>query len=268
MKAQTRQDDDERTLDAYSIRNAFAVLRAALNTAVQRNRIPKNPCTGVELPAPDDEEIQPLTPAQVEALLTLLDTAERDRATGTRRPHRLAALYHIATRCGLRKGEILGLRWQDIDLDRRELRVVGQMQSGEHTKTKSKRSRRTLPLTADLVQVLRGHKRTQREEQAISAAGWNARDLVFCSENGTPISQSNLTRQLNALLRRAGLPDIRFHDLRHTYAALSIAAGVDIYTLSRRMGHSSISVTADRYGHLYQGHQQDGESLDRLLRRA
>jgi len=116
--------------------------------------------------------------------------------------------------------------------------------------------------------VLRAHQQTQLEERAISAEGWNADDLVFCSENGTPINQGNLTRQLNALLRRAGLPDIRFHDLRHTYAALSIAAGVDIYTLSRRMGHSSISVTADRYGHLYQGNQQDGESLDRLLRRA
>ncbi len=74
--------------------------------------------------------------------------------------------------------------------------------------------------------MLRAHQQTQLEERAISAEGWNADDLVFCSENGTPINQGNLTRQLNALLRRAGLPDIRFHDLRHTYAALSIAAGL------------------------------------------
>jgi integrase len=70
------------------------------------------------------------------------------------------------------------------------------------------------------------------------------------------------------LLGKAGLPDLRFHDLRHTYAALSIAAGVDLYTLSRRMGHSSISVTADKYGHLYQGNTQDADALDRLLKRA
>ncbi|HEU5098204.1 MAG TPA: tyrosine-type recombinase/integrase, partial [Roseiflexaceae bacterium] len=87
-------------------------------------------------------------------------------------------------------------------------------------------------------------------------------------ENGTPLSHSNVDRQFDALLRRAKLPDIRFHDMRHTYAALSIAAGVDLYTLSRRMGHSSITVTADRYGHLYQGNNQDADSLDRLLKRA
>jgi integrase len=88
---------------------------------------------------------------------------------------------------------------------------------------------------------------------------------VFCSENGTPLSQSNLTRQLNALLRRAEFPDIRFHDLRHTYAALSIAAGVDIYTLSRWMSHSSISVTADRYGHLYRTKHQQRLAMQLLI---
>jgi len=90
MKAQTRQDDDQQTLDVYSIRNAFAVVRAALNTAVQRNQIPKNPCHGIELPAPDDEEIQPLTPAQVKTFLTQLDTAERarDRHTASAPPGR------------------------------------------------------------------------------------------------------------------------------------------------------------------------------------
>jgi integrase len=269
LKLQTRQGDDEHTLDAYSIRNAFAVLRAALNTAVQRGRIAKNPCDGVELPQPDDEEIQPLTPEQADILLTMLDTYELDRATGAQRPHRLAALYHIAIRCGLRKGEILGLRWKDIDLKRREIRVAGQMQSGERTsRAKTPRSRRAHPLTTDAVNALRWHKQNQIEERNMSGAGWNPGDLVFCSTEGTPISQSNLTRQFDALLKRAKLPDIRFHDLRHTYAALSIAAGVDLYTLSRRMGHSSITVTADRYGHLYQGSNQDADALDRLIKRA
>jgi integrase len=116
--------------------------------------------------------------------------------------------------------------------------------------------------------VLDWHFQNQIEERNLSAEGWNPTGLVFCSENGTPISPSNLNRQFDALLRKANLPDIRFHDLRHTYATLSIAAGVDLYTLSRRMGHNSIMVTADKYGHLYQGHTQDVDSLDRLLKRA
>jgi integrase len=118
------------------------------------------------------------------------------------------------------------------------------------------------------VDALRWHKQNQAEEKAVSAAGWNAAGPVFVSENGTPLGHSNVDRQFDALLRRAMVPDIRFHDMRHTYAALSIAANVDIYTLSRRMGHSSISVTADRYGHLYPGNYQDADSLDRLLKRA
>jgi integrase len=118
------------------------------------------------------------------------------------------------------------------------------------------------------VRVLRWHLANQIEERTISPEGWNAAGLVFCSERGTPLSDRNIERQFDALLRRAQLPDIRFHDTRHTYAALSIAAGIDIYTLSRRMGHSSIRVTADRYGHLYAGHTQDADALDRLLQRS
>lgn len=262
LKAQTRQDDAARTLDAHTIGRAFGLLRAALNTAVERGYILKNPCHGVELPQPDDEEIEPLTPVEVETLLAYVDTLDKGH------PHRNAALYHVGIRCGLRQGELLGLRWKDVDLIRRELRVSSQIQRGTRTRTKSKQSRRTLPLTADLAKVLEWHRQNQIEERTVSAEGWNAAGLVFVSERGTAISPRNLDRQYKAFLVRAGLPTKRFHDLRHTYAALSIAAGVDLFTLSRRMGHSSIAVTADRYGHLYQGHTQDVESLDRLLKRA
>lgn len=266
--AQPRQDDPDRTLDAYSIRNAFALLRMALNRAVDEGLIVKNPCKGVELPAPADDEIEPLTPEQVEVLLGLVDALILDKASGRRHPHRNAALYHLAIRCGLRQGELLGLRWSDIDLKRHELRVASQIQKGQRTKTKTPRSRRAIPLTADLVRVLKWHLANQQEERRVSAPGWNAAGLVFCSERGTPINPSNLDRQFKSLLSQAKLPTARFHDLRHAYAALSIAARVDIFTLSRRMGHSSITVTADRYGHLYQGHTQDVDSIDRLLKRA
>ncbi|NTU82977.1 MAG: site-specific integrase [Chloroflexales bacterium] len=295
LKHQARQDDPARMLDPYSIRNAFAVLRAALNSAVKDGLIPFNPCRNVELPPPDDDEITPLTPQQVEILLAMLDTFEIVRATGERRPHRLAALYHLAIRLGLRQGELIGLRWRDLDLDRGQLRVTGQLQGGKRTKGKSRHAHRSIPLSSDMVRLLRAHRQNQLEEQQIGGEGWNSAGMVFCSDEGTPLNPSNLWRQFAALQRRAGLtepckecagsgkvdeqpcadcnghgvsPLFRFHDLRHTYAALSLAAGVDLFTVSRRMGHSSITVTSDRYGHLYQGDTHDAEAVDRLLKKA
>jgi integrase len=264
---QKHQRQADRTLSPHTIDRAFAVLRMAFNMAIIEGLIVKNPCKGVKLPKPDDTEITPLDPAQVETLLHLLDTYVLDKATNTRTPHRLAALYHLAIRCGPREGELIGIRWSDIDLVRGELRIVSQLQDRSRKSVKY-RSHRTLPLTADLVRVLRWHLQNQREEQVISGPGWNDAGLVFCSTAGTPIDPSNLLSQFAGLLKQAGLPKLRFHDLRHTYAALSIAAGVDLYTLSRRMGHKSISVTADKYGHLYQGRTQDADALDRLLKRA
>lgn len=293
-----RADDPDQPLDAHTIRNAFAVLRAALNTAVTHGLIPNNPCRGVELPAIDDDEITPLTPAEVDTLLDLVDAFELDRATGRTRPHRYAALYHLAIRLGLRQGELLGLRWKDVDLDRSELRVAGQHQRRKRTKGKTRHAHRTLPLSADLVRVLRAHLANQREEQRLSGESWNKAELVFCTANGTPIGATNVWHSYKGLLRRAGLSTtcvackgsgklgatkkvskcaacdghgvialFRFHDLRHTYATLSLAAGVELFTLSRRMGHSSISITADRYGHLYTGQAHDANAIDRLLKR-
>lgn len=290
---QPRHGDTTRTLDPYSVRNALAVLRAALGTAVRDGLLPVNVAAGTELPPPDDDEIRPLTRDEVTALLDLVNTYNNGR------PHRNAALYHVAIRCGLRQGEILGLRWSDLNLDAGELQVSGQWQRGERTHGKSRRAHRTLPLTPDLVEVLRTHQQNQLEEQHISGPDWNAAGLVFVSENGTPLSPSNTWRSFQALQRRAGLCDpcetcggvgrtgrgkratvcaacaghgviarYRFHDLRHTYAALSLAAGNDLFTVSRRMGHSSSAVTADKYGHLYRGEDGDAHALDRYLKRA
>lgn len=267
MIAQPHQRHEDRTLDPYSIRNAFALVRMAFNMAIPK-LITINPCKGVKLPKPDDDEIRPLDPEEVDVLLTYLDTLILDKATGKQRPHRNAALYHVAIRCGLREGELIGLRWSDIDLKRRELRVAGQIQKGARRKTKSgDRGRRTIPLSHDLVDVLKWHLQNQIEERNVNAEDWNAGNLVICSEAGTPINPSNLNFQFDRFLRQVELPDLRFHHLRHTYAALNIAAGMDLYTLSRRMGHSSITVTADKYGHLYQGQTQDVDAMDRLLKR-
>jgi integrase len=268
LKGQSHQRKPDQKLDPHSIRNAFALLRAALNSAIVDGLIVRNPCKGVELPRPEDEEIEPLDPAQIDTLLQLLDTYERDRKSGDRYPHRQAALYHVAIFCGLRQGELFGLRWRDIDFKRREVRVTSQMRRGARTRTKTPKGRRTVPITSRALAALEWHRQNQAEERAIGQKDgqeWNAGDLVFCSENGTPLDSSNIGAQLDRFLKAAKLPDLHFHGLRHTYAALSIAAGVDIYTLSRRMGHSSISLTADKYGHLYQPSGADVDALDLVI---
>lgn len=267
LRIQTRHGDAEkppekrRLLDAFSIRNAYAVLRAALNTAESDNLIAKNPCgRGIDLPTPEDEEIHPLTPDQVTSLFGVLDTWHKNES------HRLRALYHIALRCGLRQGELIGLRLLDLNLKKRELYVRGQIQRGERTSTKGKRAR-TMILSADMMTMLHAHVNQLHEEQQLCGSDWNPEQLLFCTENGTAFHPDNLTRHFQSVLRRTKIPIVRFHDLRHTYASLSIAAGIDIHTLSRLMGHSSITVTANRYGHLYdESKQQAADLLDQFLK--
>lgn len=233
----SRLNDGERILDPYTVRNAFALLKMAFNLALEDGLITKNPCSGVKLPRPDDEEIRPLTESQIQKLFETI------------KGHRNAALYYVAIRCGLRQGELLGLRWSDVDLERGTISITSQLQWGNRTRTKTKKSRRTVPIPADVVEIVRWHLTNQTQERG-GSEDWNRDGLVFCSENGTSISARNLDRQFKAFLSRAGLPEIRFHDLRHTYATRSLADGMNLHTLSRRMGHSSITVTADRYGHL------------------
>jgi integrase len=286
---QKRQDDHTRFLDSDTIERAYALLRMAFNMAIAEGMITTNPCKGVELPDPENEEIHPMTPDQVIHFLAFLNMLDKSR------PHRLIAFYYIAIRCGLRLAELIGLRWIDIDLERRELRVVGQLQQGRRKKGKSKKAHRTVPLAPDVAEVVRTHEQNQNEERALAGNGWNKAGLVFCSENGTALRGSNVWRQFTALQRRAGLAEpcavcdasgkqngekcatchgnksialFRTHDMRHTYAALAIGAGVDIYTISRRMGHESIKTTADTYGHLYKGQDDDATAIARLLGRS
>lgn len=202
----------------------------------------------------------------------------------------------MGIRCGLRKGELNGLRWHDIDWKRRIIIVAGQLQDGKHTHGKSKHAVRNVPFAESLEHVLRRHKENQEEERSVSPEGWNQAGYVFCTEVGTPFNPANVWRQFNEFQLLARLTEpcpvcngsgtqghkaqatacaacdghgvitlFRFHDLRHTYASLSLAAGVPLYKVSRRMGHSSISVTHDFYGHLDHNDTTDSGAIDRVL---
>jgi integrase len=234
---------DGQPLTAQTVRHIRAVLRRALNQALKWNQVTRNVATLVELPRVERPPIAPLTPEQCAILLAALAG------------HRLEALYRIALSLGLRKGEVIGLRWKDVDLDAKLLRVTGaiQRQSGKLTRSapKSQAGTRTLALPDVLVAVLHAHRERQAEERAVLGADWHEHDLVFPSNVGTPLEPRNLSRHFKLVLKKAGLPETtRFHDLRHSCATLLIAQGVHPRIVMEILGHSQISLTMNTYGHV------------------
>jgi integrase len=196
-----------------------------------------------EVPSPRYErrDFEPLSPDEARVLLAAA-------AEG-----RLYAVYVLALVLGLRRGEILGLRWSSVDLDRATLRVQSSLQrvGGQlaFTSPKTKRSRRALPLPRSVVKVLTSHRDAQAVERA-KAELWADADLVFTTAIGTPIEPRNLSRHFEALRDGAGVRRVRFHDLRHSCASLLFELGVPLRMVMEILGHSQISTTSDIYTHV------------------
>ena len=185
---------------------------------------------------------RPRLPAGVPA-----EVAELRRAIAG---HRLEALILAAVGTGLRQGELLGLRWSDVDLDAGILTVRHALdrRTGELVRPKTERSRRTihrpLPVTTAL-------NRLRRDQEALRAHArrWDARGFVFTNRTGGPLASRNVTQDLQAILAAAGLPRQRFHDLRHIFATLQLEAGAELLEVSRALGHADIGTTANIYAH-------------------
>jgi integrase len=234
-------------LDASTVRNTLMPLRVIFRRALARGDVAVNPTTGLELPAVEGSRERIASPAEAEALLVALP--ERDRA-----------IWATALYAGLRLGELLALRWEDVDLAAGVVRVKRSWDVKEGVVApKSRAARRTVPI-AD---VLREHL-VQHKLRSGRHAG-----LVFGTSASQPFTPSNIRRQANAAWARAGLDPIGFHECRHTFASLMIAAGVNAKALSTYMGHSSVTITYDRYGHLMPGSESEAaELLDEYLARS
>ena len=233
------------------------VLRKALQQAVRGGLLVRNPVDLVDAPRIPREEIHPFTAEQAQSFIK----AVKDT--------RLGALYTIAAILGLRKGEILALRWTDIDLDSATLQVRATLTvlqgSFQLTTPKTPKSIRRIHLPAVVVSALQAHREEQERERQLRELRWQDTNLVFTTSVGTPISPRNLSRSFDALLPRLGLPSIRFHDLRHTAASVMIANGVPIKLVSEILGHSSIAITLQVYGHIYDEQRRDAANkLDEL----
>lgn len=214
-----------------SVLYIHAVLHRALETAARRGTIPRNPAAIVDPPKVRREEIEPLDARQTRALL---------RAAGEA-GDRFECIYVLALTCGLRIGELLGLKWTDIDLEAGTLRVNRQLQrlrdgsaSGLVFSEPKNASRRQLRLPDRAVAALRSHRKRQFEEK-LRASNYEDSRLVFATGKGTPLDAQNVVnRSFKPLLKKAGLPDVRFHDLRHTCATLLLSREVPMRSTSRR----------------------------------
>lgn len=262
-----RLDGKTTPLSYDSLRYHYRVLHKALEDAVKMQLLPFNPADAVTIPKPpqelDDEpkeEIQVLTAEQVEIMLEAA---------------KITPYYHllfVAVRTGLRRGELLGLRWQDIDLKAGKLSVKRALaytpQKGKFFKLpKNKKSRRTIDISREVIEVFKDLKKKQAEAKLFYGQYYKDHGLVFCQPDGTPMHPDTPSSWFPEFLQRIGLPRLNFHCLRHTHASLLLQAGVDIKVISERLGHSSIRITYDLYAHLMPGMQKEAvNKLEKLFR--
>jgi integrase len=249
------------SLSSQTVAHHRALLRRVLNTAIRWGLLQRNVAALTDPPHIDRADIRPLTAAEVQ---TLVSYTEGDR---------MHALWLVAATTGLRQAELLGLTWRDVDLEASSLRVertLGRIE-GQWVlvEPKTKKSRRVLPLIPSAVTALRAHRRRQSEERLASGAGGAYEGLVFTSEAGQPLQSSQVLRSFHRALQGAGLPEVRFLDLRHGYATLMLEAGVHPRVVMELMGHSSIKLTMETYSHVVpELGREAAEKIERALRGA
>jgi integrase len=231
----------ESGLASATVRKIHSTLHKALSQAVADGLIPRN-AADVKAPRPTPKEMRPLSEEEAR---TFLEAARGDQ---------FETLYVLALTTGLRRGELLGLRWDDVDLERGTLRVgrAHVREGGRHAvgETKTRRGRRQVNLTPRTVNTLRAHRKHQLEEKIRLTGLREDSGLIFTTHRGTYVNPENLIkRSFKPLLKRAGLPDIRFHDLRHTCATLLLGRGVHPKLVQELLGHATIAMTLDTYSH-------------------
>jgi integrase len=276
------RDLDPRRVDAFtkgmidkklSLRTcqySCAVLRRALQFAVDWKYIPVNPASSRTRAAKRhaSKELSKIRYFTPDESRTFVDAVLGDR---------FEALYVLALTSGMRQGEMLGLQWPDIDLENGKLTIFRALHRTKrrrlesdpdgwfelrHPKTKG--SRRTIEIPMVTVESLRRHRESQNELRSLAGLAWEERNLVFTTKVGTPLDTSNVLHHFQRILKSAKLQKMRFYDLRHTHASLLIAAGVHPKKIAERLGHASIKLTMDLYGHLFEG--SDRESAERMQR--
>jgi integrase len=229
-------------LSPRTVQYLRAIVHRALSQALKDDLVHRNVAALVDSPRVEKTEVEPFTVEESSALLKSIAG------------HPLEGVLTLALATGLRQGELLGLTWGDLDLDKATVRVRQQLQRIEGKLTlcplKTDRARRTLALPAFAIDALRRQRVRQLEAQLLAGDRWQDLGLVFSSDVGTPRDASNLVHRYHKLLDAAGLPRKPFHNLRHSCASFLLAQGADLRTIMEKLGHSQISLTADLYAHV------------------
>ena len=250
-----------------SVKYIYQTIHSALERAVKNRVILLNPAKHVELPKQEKKEMRPFTK---EELSLFFKASKEDRHF---------VIFFLAVSTGMRRGENLGLTWDNINFEKGTIDIKKQLVRSSEQKRlilkylKTKTSIRTVKVTAEVMELLKNHKKEQNKKKLMLGPHYNQDcDLVFATDNGTFLEPNNMVsrhfkevikkhnKKIKEKAKKEGLsmedikheklPLIRFHDLRHTYATLSLEAGIDLATISKNLGHSSYAITADTYSHM------------------
>ena len=254
-KTVTRQEP----LSAKTVKNIHGIMSKALSTAVDVGYIKSNPAERVTLPRVEKKEICPLTDSQVKAFMVACAGHEYER------------VYKLILFTGLREGEALGLTWDCVDFNAGTIKVVKQLQKrperdGGYTFAPLKNDKaRTITAAPFVIQLLKGQQRAQLEQRLKAAEAWQGwqdleerkTGLVFTRDNGRHLDVTMLYKAYKKLAEQIGAPESRVHDLRHTYAVLSLQNGDPIKTVQDNLGHATAAFTLDVYGHVSEKMKED-----------
>ena len=234
---------------ARTIQLVHVTLRCAFAQAVKEGLLGHNPLDAVERPKVETKQFQIFTEEQARTFVSAA------------RGHPYETLFYLALTTGMRKGEVLGLMWTDVDWEKATLRVERQLQlvykgGGALAPTKTRAGRRQIKLGKGAMAMLEAHRQRQENTRLLAGDRWQEHGMIFTTGIGTYINQSKVSQEFKRILRENGLPDIRFHDLRHTSISLLLDMGMPVNTVQSRAGHSKASVTTDIYGHAM-AHSQD-----------
>lgn len=251
---------DSSALSARTVRHHIICLHTAFEQAVKMGMLVRNPVDAVTIPRPDHHEMRTMDETDIHIVL------EMARST----PY--YTFYYMALFTGMRRSELLALRWQDIDLDLLQISVSKSLHTTKGGKvilrqTKTEKSRRLVALSPSTAIVLREHRESlNKTRESLDYPELTNTDYVFCQFDGKPLLPNTVTHNWIKLARKCGLRGVRLHDARHTHASYMLKQGVHPKIVQERLGHSSIQITLDTYSHVAPGMQEAAaEKFDEIL---
>ena len=235
-------------LSPATVRHVHTMIHKALRDAVRWGYLADNPADRADPPVPRRAEMRIWTPEQLRAFLEVV------------RSDRLYGAWMLLITTGMRRGEVVGLRWDDVDLEHRRLSVVRALITVRgkviESEPKTAKGRRQLALDPATVEALRSHRIHQLEERRTAGPCWQEQGWVFTREDGTAIHPDRIYDWFNRLVLKIDIPAIRIHDIRHSYASAALAAGIPTKVVSERLGHANVMITLDTYSHVLPGLQE------------